>query len=219
MTRNKSIIDTFFIAGYNQPDFDLIRTLVTEDYIDNSPAQARGVEACINILKLVQQIFSPISVETIALIEENDVRLLRRILVALRTRHHEEAQTITDYLRYERDFGFLLPDEQTEKQREGYLNRLLENEKWLARKYGCILLPEYRDTIFLNSKWPNPYTLYVRLVHPVPELEELGQIYWLPEDQKKNFRDFAEANHKAYTAYVKSLEPQEKSWLDKLLGR
>jgi hypothetical protein len=153
------------------------------------------------------------------MIVENDVRLMRRVLVALRCKLPDEAQIIVDYLRNDRELEFLLPDEQTEEQREGYLNRLLENEKWLARKYGCILLLKHRDTIFLNSKWTNPYTLYVRLVEPVPELEELGEIHWLPERQRKNWEDYTEKNHEAYIEYVASLKEKEKSWLDKLLGR
>jgi hypothetical protein len=102
----------------------------------------------------------------------------------------------------------ILPNEQRDEQRERYLHRLEENEKWLAREYGCILLPDYHDCIFLNSKWANPYTLYVRLVEQVPELGALGEIYWMPEDTKIDLRELGEKNHKVYLeAFTAQEEP------------
>ena len=55
------------------------------------------------------------------------------------------------------------------------------NEIALALEFGCVLLPDYNDCIFLNSKWKNPRTLYVRLSFAVPELGWLGQKFWSPE--------------------------------------
>ena len=106
---------------------------------------------------------------------ETDVRLLRRILVALKLGDDDSANIIIAHLRG-KGLTFKLPSEQTEKERAGYTARLSENEIWLVEKYGCILLPTYADCIFLNSKWRNPYTLFVRLNEEVSELGELGQI-------------------------------------------
>ena len=123
----------------------------------------------------------------------------------------------------------VLPSEQTKEQRERFLNRLLPKERWLSREYGCILLPKYYDCIFLNSKWANPRTLYVHLSAPVEELGELGEIYWIPENEKDDCLDLAEKNHAVYLKAVgeqpkKLVEPsiilkKPKQWWSKLLGR
>lgn len=131
-------------------------------------------------------------------ITENDVRLMRRILVALKFGDKKSAIEITKYLRKVRNQDFVLPSQQSVAARNAYLNRLNSKEQWLAKKYGCILLPKYKDCIFLNSKWANPYTLYVRLVEPVKELGELGKIHWLPENKKEHWQDIEENNQKEY---------------------
>ena len=146
---------------------------------------------------------------------ENDVRLMRRILVALSYGKQIEADRITDYLRNVRVLDMVLPDEQTKELRERYLYRLKDNEKWLAREFGCVLLPDYYDCIFLNSKWSNPYTLYVRLVVPIDELGELGEIYWTPESEKTDWENFAEKNHEAYLAAT-TVPGETRTWLQKL---
>jgi len=164
-----------------------------------------------------------------AKLTENDVRLMRRSLVALGFGDEDSASKITKYLRVTRELEMILPSEQTKEQRERFLNRLLDKEKWLSREYGCILLPKYHDCIFLNSRWANPRTLYVRLNAPVEELGELGEIYWLPEDKKDKWKDLADTNHAAYIKATKKRpkKPVElsiilkkpKQWQDKLLGR
>ena len=144
---------------------------------------------------------------------ENDVRLMRRSLVASMFDKPQESWKVATYLRDVRKLNMFLPSEQTDDQRERFLTRLLPKEKWLARKYGCILLPDYdgkgsNDCIFLNSKWANPYTMYVRLVKQVPELGVLGEIYWMPEDTKFDLRELAEKNH---TVYLKAQEAPKKA--------
>lgn len=152
-------------------------------------------------------------------ITENDVRLLRRIMVARLFRDYVGAVRIIDYLRNKREINFILPEEVDDPQTiEAYLNIKEPNERWLARKWGCILLPEYKEAIFLNSKWPRPRTIYVRLVHPVPELDEYGQIYWLPESQMEKYEGLAEQNHKLYSEYKASLERKNESFWKRLFG-
>ena len=143
---------------------------------------------------------------------ENDVRLMRRSLVALQFGDVNSANQITEYLRSVRGLKMVLPSEQTKEQREKFLNRLLPKERWLSREYGCILLPKYHDCIFLNSKWANPRTLYVHLVAPIEELGELGKIHWMPEDQEDDYwRDLAKKNH---AVYQKAIGPQTKKLVE-----
>ncbi len=150
---------------------------------------------------------------------ENDVRLLRRILIALQLNDGRSAKKIEKHLR-DKGLKFKLPNEQGDSERIAYANRLPANEQWLAECYGCILLPDYSDCIFLNSKWMNPYTLYVRLVEPVPELGELGSKYWVPRQLglEEEFRIEAENAHAKYKD-LPSYSPKEpKSWIRRALG-
>lgn len=114
---------------------------------------------------------------------ENDVRLLRRILVALQLGYPAAAKAITVYLR-DKGLVFVLPDEQKPSDQLRYLSTLYQKEMDLAVSFGCVFLPDYGDVIFLNSEWRNPKTLYVRLVERVDELGELGAVCWTPEKDK-----------------------------------
>lgn len=135
---------------------------------------------------------------------ENDVRLIRRVLVALNFEDQKSAERITYYLRTLRKVNMVLPAEQTETQRQKYAKRLPANERWLIERFGCVLMPDYGECVFLNSKWANPRTLYVHLVKPVSSLGALGEIYWLPEVLGGNnkaatdYKAIAEINHAAY---------------------
>ena len=134
---------------------------------------------------------------------ENDVRLLRRILVAFQLGEYKSAQKITNYLR-KKGMKFVLPNQQDDKERGRMASRLPANEQWLVETYGCVILrgPKYTELIFLNSKWINPYTLYVRLVESVPKLKVLGSIYWIPDKLglEEDFRKEAEVAHERYKA-------------------
>lgn len=147
---------------------------------------------------------------------ENDVRLLRRILIARQLEDGPAAVKIVKHLR-NKGLKFILPAEQKEGERVGYAGRLMDNEKWLVEEYGCILLPDYSDIIFLNSKWRNPYTLYVRLVEPVPELGKEGEKYWVPSQLglEDKFRAQAEKDHARYQ--VGQVAAKE-SFIRRLLG-
>jgi hypothetical protein len=151
---------------------------------------------------------------------ENDVRLLRRILVALQLGDGPSAAKIVKYLRG-KGLNFKLPEEQSPTERVGYASRLPSNEQWLVETYGCIILPDYSDAIFLNSKWINPYTLYVRLVSEVPELKELGSIYWIPDKLglEEEFRSEAELAHSRYKARYPYQPKLVVPWINKILGR
>ena len=120
-------------------------------------------------------------------IVENDIRLLRRILVALHYQDQESADKITAYLRG-KGLRFVLPEEQDMQTTLQFLARLYQDEAQLALRFGCILLPDYdgngnNDAIFLNPDFTNPRTLFVRLVHDQPELGVLGRIFWSPDKE------------------------------------
>jgi hypothetical protein len=129
-------------------------------------------------------------------------------LVAYNLEDFDSAWVIEKYLRG-KGLKFVLPKDQTEEEYQRYRGRLNYNEQWLADKYGAILLPDYFDIIFLNSKWINPYTLYVRLSEEIPELDELGEINWKPFGTPTDFRPRAERMHNKYVkgvfAYVKGM--------------
>lgn len=131
-------------------------------------------------------------------ITENDIRIIRRLLVALNFEENKAAERIEHYLRSLRKLNLVLPDEQTKLQLKKYFVRLQQKEKWLAEKFGCVLMPDYGEAIFLNSMWADPFTLYVRLVKRVTALAELGEINWLPENRDGSYKDIAEKNHAAY---------------------
>lgn len=116
-------------------------------------------------------------------IVENDVRLLRRVLVALNYKEAKVAEIITKYLR-DKGLKFVLPYEQAPHERLKYYRAMETRDIALAEEFGCVLLPDYNDCIFLNREWKNPLTLYVRLVDTVPELGVLGAIYWSPDEKE-----------------------------------
>jgi len=108
---------------------------------------------------------------------ENDVRLMRRILVMRQFK--EDYLPIVQYLQ-DKGIQMVLPDDQSKEQKKNFTRKLPESDKWLADKFGCIFLIHYSEPIFLNSMWANPRTLYIRLVEEIPELGELGVIHYHP---------------------------------------
>lgn len=147
------------------------------------------------------------------MIVENDVRLMRRYLVARQGNDVLSQARIVEYLRDVQDLEFILPDEQEAVIRTRFVRRLSAGEQYLVAKYGCILLPNYDgkghdDIIFLNSKWVNPRTLYVRLVEPTPALGVLGSKFWLPFAFAKDWSELAVLNHEAYLLHTRPPEPE-----------
>jgi len=69
---NKNIVSQFFIQTYNLKNYDFVKNHFSQNYIDNSPANARGIEQCAKILKQVHNIFPDIKVECLNMIAEND---------------------------------------------------------------------------------------------------------------------------------------------------
>src|SRR3990167_9235283 len=128
---------------------------------------------------------------------ENDVRLIRRMLICRLAEDQANYVAIRNYLRDPggKNLHFLLPEEQTSEQRAGFFVRLNLKERWLADTFGCVILPDYFDVIFLNSKWANPFTLYVRFTE------------WVPARFQDIWRELAKANH---LQYLQLIPPQPK---------
>ena len=71
--KNAEIITLFFKDGYENKNFEKVKTYMVEDYYDHSPAAARSNADAINILKIVQTIFSNVTVEILDLTCEKDM--------------------------------------------------------------------------------------------------------------------------------------------------
>ena len=143
-------------------------------------------------------------------IVENDIRLLRRILVARQVGEPEAINVLIQYLRHDRELKFILPEEQTLGEKEMYFRRLPANELWLATAFGAIFLTDQREAIFLNSQWANPRTLYVRLTAPVAQLGVYGEVYWVPKQLASGWDRVAERHHANYMAGVPMGPPDDK---------
>jgi hypothetical protein len=152
------------------------------------------------------------------MIVENDVRLLRRFLIARHYKNVDAMRWLQDYLK-ERGFGYVIPALDKLADFENYLTGMPANEAFLARRWGFVILPTYNDVIFLNSKWENPRTLYVRLVEPISELGEFGEINWYPEPDEEKWRNRAKKNHQEYIEFYEAGQPvRKKSWKEKLIN-
>ncbi|KPJ92062.1 MAG: hypothetical protein AMS18_08165 [Gemmatimonas sp. SG8_17] len=129
-------------------------------------------------------------------IVENDIRLMRRMLVLRQVNDDFGLQKIEKHLRNVRKLSFNLRSPESQST---FLNRLQPNERWLAQQFGFVELPDYHDTVFLNSRWANPATLYVRLVEPVSGLQEYGEIMYMPPEIERVWHEIERATHTLYS--------------------
>lgn len=51
---NIEIVSHFFKEGYENKNYDLVMAYLSDDYIDHSPAGARGNSQAVGILKIVE---------------------------------------------------------------------------------------------------------------------------------------------------------------------
>ena len=51
---NTDIVHSFFMEGYENKTYDLVMSYLSNDYIDHSPAGARGNSQAVEILKIVE---------------------------------------------------------------------------------------------------------------------------------------------------------------------
>lgn len=69
--KNKKIVQDFFVQGYQKHDYGYIMEIVSDDYIDHSPAGARSNKDAVGILKAVETMFSDMKIEILDLFEED----------------------------------------------------------------------------------------------------------------------------------------------------
>ena len=70
---NKEIVEKFFIDGYQNNNYDFVLSVMADNYFDHSPAGARSNKDAVNILKIVEGMFSNLKITIIQLIAENDM--------------------------------------------------------------------------------------------------------------------------------------------------
>ena len=54
---NSEVVFNFFKEGYENKNYDLVMSYLSDDYIDHSPAGARGHAQAVGILKIVESQF------------------------------------------------------------------------------------------------------------------------------------------------------------------
>lgn len=70
---NTEIVYSFFKEGYENKNYELVVTYLANNYIDHSPAGARGNTQAVEILKLVANQFSDLSVQILDIFADNDM--------------------------------------------------------------------------------------------------------------------------------------------------
>ena len=70
---NTEIVYRFFIEGYEKKNYEFVMRYLAEDYIDHSPAGARGNAQAVEILKIVADQFSELSIQMLDLFAEREM--------------------------------------------------------------------------------------------------------------------------------------------------
>ena len=70
---NIEIVYQFFKEGYENKNYNAVMSYLSEDYIDHSPAGARGNSQAVEILKIVQSQFSEFSVEILDIFSDHNM--------------------------------------------------------------------------------------------------------------------------------------------------
>lgn len=70
---NAEIVYRFFKEGYENRNYDWVMSYLSNDYIDHSPAGARGNSQAVDILKIVESQFSGLSIKMLDIFSENDM--------------------------------------------------------------------------------------------------------------------------------------------------
>ena len=70
---NIEIVSHFFQEGYENKNYDLVMAYLSDDYIDHSPAGARGNSQAVGILKTLESQFSELSVKILDTFSDHDM--------------------------------------------------------------------------------------------------------------------------------------------------
>lgn len=76
---NTELVYSFFKEGYENKNYDFIMACLSEDYIDHSPANARGNRQAVGILKIVAGQFSDMAVQIMDIFADRD-KVAARVL-------------------------------------------------------------------------------------------------------------------------------------------
>ena len=77
---NAEIVCRFFKEGYENKNYDLVMSYLSNDYMDHSPAGARGNAQAVEILKIVESQFSALSIEILDIFSDKDMVAARVLL-------------------------------------------------------------------------------------------------------------------------------------------
>ena len=81
----KEIVYRFFKDGYEKKRYDSVMECVSEDYVDHSPAGARGNAETVHILKIVEGQFSDLKIQVLDLFSEGDLVAARVLYEGVHT--------------------------------------------------------------------------------------------------------------------------------------
>lgn len=70
---NTEIVCRFFKEGYERKNYELVMDFIADDYIDHSPAGARGNAQAVEILKAVANQFSDLSVQILDVFADGEM--------------------------------------------------------------------------------------------------------------------------------------------------
>ena len=70
---NTEIVYRFFKEGYESKNYDFVMKYLADDYIDHSPAGARGNAQAVGILKTVADQFSDLSIQMLDRLADNEM--------------------------------------------------------------------------------------------------------------------------------------------------
>lgn len=70
---NTEIVYRFFKEGYESKNYDFVMKYLADDYIDHSPAGARGNAQAVGILKTVTDQFSDLSIQMLDIFSDNEM--------------------------------------------------------------------------------------------------------------------------------------------------
>lgn len=70
---NTEIVSRFFQEGYERKNYEFVMRYLADDYVDHSPAGARGNAQAVEILKIVANQFSDLSIRMLDVFSENEM--------------------------------------------------------------------------------------------------------------------------------------------------
>ena len=70
---NIEIVYRFFKEGYENKNYDAVMSCVATDYVDHSPAGARGNAQAVEILRIVASQFSELTVTILDIFSDGDM--------------------------------------------------------------------------------------------------------------------------------------------------